>query len=121
MSKLDHTSVNYTGTGAVKSVTLTNCVVGKPIFAVHRSNVKNIDYPVWCYIRCTSGSADARPTASGNSYHHYCIGTYHNGVSAQYGTNIAGGANCYTVIASAATVVFEISNFGSDSTVFFYQ
>ncbi len=121
MSKLDHTQATYK-TGPVNdvSITLTGCQVGQPIFVVHKADICDsgstiIDYPVWAYVRCTSGSNDARPV----NYHHYAIGIFHANTAYTAGDR-PGGANCLVVIANATTVVFNITA-SSGQTILFYK
>ena len=121
MSKLDHTLTTYKS-GSVNnvSITITGCQVGQPIFVVHRTDKGDsgstvIDYPLWTYIRCTSGSEDARSVA----YHHYAIGTFHANSTYTAGDR-PGGANCFIVIAKATSVVFNITA-SAGQTILFYK
>ena len=113
------TQKDFGDTFATTKLTVTGCTAGQPIIVVHRSNLKNVDYPVWVYINCPSGAASSRPSTATSTYHHYVIGTFH------YHDNhdqIAGGANCFVVVANASTVTFEVAwGWGSSQTLYVYK
>ena len=116
MCRKNHTQATYKSSPFHGDVTITGCQVGQPVFVIHKADVCDkgstiIDYPVWAYIRCTAGSNDARPA----TYHHYVVGTYHNGA-----TDVSGGPNCFIVIANATSVTFNC-NTSNGSTLIFYK